>query len=802
MERNNDNINFVKAEGRLDSPIAFVGEAPGDEEIRVGRPFIGPSGRLLDRFCASVGIIRNRCFITNVVKEQPPGNKIDKFITISNKGRVKTTDVYNEYEQLLFAELDKCSANVIVPLGRIALYAVCRRIDIMKRRGSIIESVTLSRPRKVVPTIHPAGILRKYSWHPMLIRDLQRAKHESEFPELRLPQRQMYLSPSFDWCVAYIKGLMQCHTPVAFDIEVIGRDVACIAFATDPFESCMCIPFIAAGGRYFPPDQEAVLWKLIGHVLESPNVKKVGQFVVFDVAFLFHEYGIRTVNVEDTMTAIATTFHELPRGLDFITSMYTDEPYYKDEGKKYFKLSGSWDAFWKYNAKDACVTLESFPHILEDCNRLNNLSHYKRQADLIAPLTYMQERGMRVDTEKLADESKRIGLEIERLSAEFNKLTGGGVDPNSPKQLMKYFYFDKGTKVITKRTTGRVTTDERALERLATRGFEEAKILLDIRGLSKMKSTYLDVTLDDDNRLRGSFNPAGTNTGRLSSSESIFGTGTNLQNLPDSFRRFVKADVGYKLYSIDLAQAENRVVAYIAPEPKMIHAFESGIDLHKQTAALMFHKRIEDVTTKEGTCHIGSGKFSERYWGKRTNHAVNYGMRERKFAENCRITVDEALLLINAYLTSYPGLTQYHSWVQAALRKDRTLVDCFGKRRKFFGMLNDDTYRKAYDYIPQSTVARKTNEHGILFVWENQRVCGPVELLNQIHDSIVFQIPETVEERYILSAIVESLSQPIRWGNTSFVLLSEVKSGYNFGEYDKDTNPLGMKNYDLSAENN
>ena len=177
-------------------------------------------------------------------------------------------------------------------------------------------------------------------------------------------------------------------------------------------------------------------------------------------------------------------------------------------------------------------------------------------------------------------------------------------------------------------------------------------------------------------------------------------------------------------------------------------------------------------------------------------------MRERKFAEYCRITVDEARLLITAYLTSYPGLTQYHSWVQDALRKDRTLVDCFGKRRKFFGMLNDDTYRKAYDYIPQSTVARKTNEHGILFVWENQRVCGPVELLNQIHDSIVFQIPETVEERYILSAIVESLSQPIRWGNTSFVLLSEVKSGYNFGEYDKDTNPLGMKNYDLSTENN
>ena len=374
-----------------------------------------------------------------------------------------------------------------------------------------------------------------------------------------------------------------------------------------------------------------------------------------------------------------------------------------------------------------------------------------------------------------------------------DKLTEGRVkNPNSVKQLKDYFYIHKGIKPYVSRTTGNPTTDEDALKRLLRKGHKEAELLLEIRGLTKLKSTYLDVTLDEDKRLRCAMNPVGTKSGRLSSSKTIFGTGTNMQNQPKEMKKFMLADDGYIMYSCDLSQAENRVVAYIAPERAMIEAFENEIDIHRQTAGLIFQKPISEISDESGSCHIGGGKFSERFWGKKANHGLNYDLGYRTFAYYYEIVEADSKFIVESYHNAYPGVRKYHRWVQEQLKQGRTLTNPFGRNRKFMNRWGHELFKEAYSWIPQSTVADKINRDGILFMYNNQQWFKDVDILNQVHDSIVFQIPINIgikRHADILHRLKNSLESPIEWRVRSFSIPLDIEMGLNLN----DTVSLNLK---------
>ncbi|MBU2249668.1 MAG: hypothetical protein KKD77_23170 [Gammaproteobacteria bacterium] len=428
--------------------------------------------------------------------------------------------------------------------------------------------------------------------------------------------------------------------------------------------------------------------------------------------------------------------------------------------------------FWLYNAKDSAVLLEALPNLMHDLEMVNNVEAYREQCRIVEPLTYMQHRGIKCDVVGMKEESDKAGETIDRLTGELRAITGTDINPNSPAQLKTYFYKTKGATPYYDRKKGTETTDKNALKRLSRKGHEEAKILLEIRRLSKLKSTYYDVTLDVDGRLRCSFNPVGTDSGRLSSSETIFGTGTNMQNLPMEFRRYLLADEDCLMFNMDLSQAENRVVAYIAPEPTMIEAFEKGIDIHKQTAGLIFNKPLEDVSDEIGSCSIGDGAFSERFWGKKANHGLNYDLGYKTFAFYYEIPEGDSRYIVDRYHTAYPGIRQYHAWVRHRLGKDRTIENCYGRKRLFLDRWGDELFKSAYSYIPQSTVADKINREGLSYIYYNQHLFRPVDLLLQVHDSIVFQMnyKEYSWERQAecLMLIKESLETPLTWHGTKF----------------------------------
>lgn len=426
---------------------------------------------------------------------------------------------------------------------------------------------------------------------------------------------------------------------------------------------------------------------------------------------------------------------------------------------------------------------------------MGNLQIYEVHKRLIPPLLWMQERGMKVDVERMKRRSEELKQFVEEQTRRLHEIAGRELNPRSSKQIIEYFW-GKGA-VYKDRKTGRPTADEEALKRLARRGFEEASIIREIRRAEKLRSSYLEVKLGEGGRLRGMFGFA--RSGRLTSSQDIFGEGLNTQTLPVAMKDFIIADEGFLLYNLDKAQAENRIVAYIAPDENMISAFERGEDIHRKTASYIFGKPPEEISSEEGSCKLGSGTRSERYFGKEANHALNYGLGPETFALRLEISRPEAEFIINRYFTAYPGVKNYHRWVREKVARDGTLENLFGRKYFFVGGLSDASISDALYFIPQSTVADLINQWGLLFIWENREsLFNGLELLNQVHDAIVFQIPIELgwmEHWRMLSEIVNSLNRQLHWEGRSFHIPTDVKIGRRMSKM------IELKSSKLTEEN-
>ena len=772
-------VTLVGPEGATDSKIVIVGEAVGSSEVKLRRPFQGPSGMLLNECLHAAGIVRSDCYLTNVIKEQPYRNDTKAFISFKKKIPEVSMQA-KVYIETLKRELEKVDCNVIVALGNIALYALTGERSVTKYRGSILEC-TLIPGKKVVAAIHPSAAMRQYIYRHFIIHDLKRASNESEFPEIRRPAVNYILEPSFNDCMQYIEKCKNADM-VGFDIEVSNEEVSCISFAASAGD-VISIPFTKSKQEYFRIDQEMEIWRAITDILENESILKVGQNVIFDSTFLFRKLGIRTRPCHDTMVAMGIMFPEFPKGLDFITSIYTKEKYYKDEGKYRIKYGGGTDlSFWMYNAKDSIVLMQAFPNMYKDLETQGNIDTYHTQVGLVEPLMYCSEHGIKMDVEGLKAESKKVGDEIEKLYKQLCELCGFEINFNSPKQLKDYFYITKGLQPYKDRKTHNVTVNEEALKRISRKGHKEAKILLKLRGLNKLRSTYLEVKLDDDNRLRCSYNPVGTKSGRLSSGKTIFGTGTNLQNQPPIMKRFMLADDDMVIYNVDLSQAENRIVAYLGPDDTMITAFEDGRDIHSQTAGLIFNKPIEEVSREAGSCAIGSGEYSERFWGKKANHGLNYGLSYKSFALIYEIPEKDAKFIVERYHTAYPGVRKFQAMIRSSLEKNRTVTNYYGRKRVFMDRWADPMFKEAYSFIPQSTVADKINRDGMLYLYNNQEYFSKVQLLNQVHDSIVFQIPVSAGWDYhfdVLMRLRSALESPIAYNGIEFSIPIDCEMGLN-----------------------
>ncbi|MEE8598123.1 MAG: DNA polymerase, partial [Dehalococcoidales bacterium] len=336
--------------------------------------------------------------------------------------------------------------------------------------------------------------------------------------------------------------------------------------------------------------------------------------------------------------------------------------------------------------------------------------------------------------------------------------------------------------------------------RLNTNGSEAARLMLDIRSLSKRIGTYLNIgKVDEDGRYRSSYKPVGTDTGRLASGETIFGTGGNQQNWPHDLLRFFRVDDGYILYSWDLSQIENRIVAYVGGVISQIEAFERGEDLHRLTSSIIFGVPPDQISDKDGSSDLGDGRQSQRFWGKKGNHATNYDVGYKTFALKYEISERDAKEILETIHRGYPQIREgYQVTIQNMLRDKRMVTNLFGRNRLFLGPIVPslpnipkgavlDTFRKAYAQLPQSTTADKINEQGLEYIYYNQDLFKPVELLTQTHDAITFQVPLSVswEEHARMHLLIkQSLETPLYWRGTKIDTPSDLSIGLNMCKED------------------
>ena len=323
-------LRLIPGVGPPDAKIAIVGEAGGAYENIQLRPFVGPAGGVLEQCLHAAGLIRSEVYLTNVIKVHPPGNNIAPYFD-SRTGVF--TDAGLQWVDELRKELNNLKPNLVVACGATALAAMtCHgskgQHRIMKYRGYLGSSHGFEPELKVLPMIHPAASLRgQYVLRHLIAVDLKKAKTESEFPELKRPERQLVcefgsVSEVLEWLEYYAQQPI-----VSFDIEVLNFELACIAFASSPEVACS-IPL----ADQWTEQEEIEIFRGLQRVLGNSNSIKVAQNGIFDIHFLLTKCGIEVRGpIRDTMIAHHVMFPELPKGLAFLVSVYGgSQAYYKD----------------------------------------------------------------------------------------------------------------------------------------------------------------------------------------------------------------------------------------------------------------------------------------------------------------------------------------------------------------------------------------------------------------------------------------------------------------------------------------
>lgn len=470
------------------------------------------------------------------------------------------------------------------------------------------------------------------------------------------------------------------------------------------------------------------------------------------------------------------------------------------------------EGYWVYNGLDCCVTYDVFNELDAQCDDTAR-GIYEFSKSLQAPILEMNLRGLRVHKSKklkvlqqLREQSARLEDQLQTLITE-----GIGIDPvnwRSPHQLKHLLYDVMQLPEQKKFANGRrtVTTDEGALEKLANYFIAEpiCNHILSLRGLGKSIS-FLNTEVDNDGRMRTRFNIAGTNTGRFASSATDFGTGTNLQNVTAALRSVFVADPGMMFCNIDLEQADSRNVGALCWETlydrdgwdertagAYLDACESG-DLH----TLVTKMASPDMGWGDGRSdreiadQIAHRHLSFRDLAKKLGHGSNYLGTPPTMAKHSRLPTKLAKEFQDNYFAAFPCIPEWHSSIFWQLENLGFLTSPFGRRRFFFGRPKEaSTRREAVAYTPQSMTADEINR-GILEMWRSERV----QLLVQVHDSILFQFPEHLRDEIVPWAVkvLESARLTLK-GGREFYVPAEAATGWNWG-YGSEENPDGLKKW-------
>lgn len=481
-------------------------------------------------------------------------------------------------------------------------------------------------------------------------------------------------------------------------------------------------------------------------MLEDPSIAKVGQNLKYDL-LVFRRAGIQLRGIQfDTMIAsYLLDPGSREHGLDALAMKHLDHrtiTYGEVTGKGKNQVPFAEVALEKcrdYACEDADIALQLAGLFEPELKRLHlDTLFHTIEMPLLEVLADMEWYGIRIDVPFFGELQKRLVKELKRLEEEIYEAAGTTFNINSNPQLREILFGRLDLPVLKKTKTG-ASTDASVLEELAAQGHRLPMLLMDYRQLEKLRSTYVEalpVMLNPDTgRLHTSFNQTIAATGRLASSDP------NLQNIPirtaegaEIRRGFVPAD-GFVFVSADYSQIELRILAHYSEDPAFVQAFREGVDIHRQTAGIIFGVPADEVTKEM------------RGRAKTVNFAVIYGIGAFSLAQKLGVSNAEAKDFIERYFERFPGVRRYLD-EQIEIARERGYVETLTGRRRYIPEITSRNFnirsfgeRAATNAPIQGTAADLIKMAMIDIDREIRTTDSAARMLLQVHDELLFETP-------------------------------------------------------------
>lgn len=695
----------VFGHGPAQTRLMAVGEAPGEEEAHLGRPFIGGSGRLLTVLLAKAGISRESVYLTNAVKCRPPGN------------RKPTGEEITCCSVILEQEVKDVDPNCIVALGDTPLNALTYRTGITRWRGIPIAGMG---GKKVIGTFHPAYVARAPSNFAYPIFDLQRADGESAFPELRRVETSYIRDGS-------LEDLETAHQ-VALDVGFIGYDIE-TAMTLHPEDGApICCGFGSVPGKIGCYRWTPHLVNKMKEIFSDERIEKVGQNNEgFDLPYVEWHGCHHKGKVADTLLMFHLVSPDMQKDLETINSFYSDIEPWKHEKKG--------DLFI-YNCKDVDATIRAYINLKKEIASIGLTDFYYNHVAPVQPvIRKMTARGMKKDVDKAIMWSYVLTKRANELEKVLQEGIGDmSFNVNSAPQLKTLLYDTMGLKTQYKKNKNggfSPTTDSEALEKLALLypNNEIFKMVMEIRECRKMESTFVSVATDEAGFIHPRFSTAKAATGRFNSFEP------NAQNIPKEVREIYIPDTpDHVIWSCDWSQIEGRLKTILSGDKIGLDLLTSGADMHRGTASETLGKRIEDIDD------------TERDTAKFIVYGLDYGRGVASLYAEARLNPiykDWSDAKLYQFFEMFVGryskkFETYWKWRERNVRfveKNGFYANPFGRRRYWFSRQITEVYN-----MPQQSTAADMM-YDVIVAIDNDLPAGSTIRLT-VHDELVGNTPK------------------------------------------------------------
>lgn len=639
---------------------------------------------------------------------------------------------------------------------------------------------------------------------------------------------------------------------IAADIETNGQTITSIQFASletateshpdseagvhGTFVRAWVFPFYderKPGGAYWDTEQsEAAVWTIVRSICDSDVAKCGHNFASYDSQYFIRYWTPVTNFLFDTLNMWHSLYAQLPKTLDFVTSICVDHySFWKEDSKGVEEeeiTNEGMERFWRYGALDVYYTLLTCMYLCSilarvEYARVNYLREFPRQ---VGPCLAMSTRGIRVDRNYL-QMLRQEWEEKHRKNEEFLRIATDSADfnPNSPDQVASLIYDVLGAKAVRSKGGPR-STNEIALKLISDQHPLYKKFcdaILEYKETATIKSRYLYMKIRRW-RFHYSMNAAGTYTERLSSGPCMW-EGQNAQNIPDMLRGFLVVDEGYIIFDVDLEQSDARFVAYESEDERFINTVESGKDTHCVHAAHFFKESYELIFDAVAA---GIAKYAHKVTGiraitKRIVHGANYQMaaytlyttmgRDAVVAAAIAIGAHDAAtysvkqltniceLFLEAYHQMYTGLRPWYKRLEAKLKLDKMIRTCYGWTVVFFGDPNDGkTQRDATALCGQGGTAGCINRALDYAYWGNSS--DGAELLDgnnlwlllQVHDSIVGRVSADEQGISQLLRLIDYMQWPTEINGRVMHVPAAPQIGVRWGKHVKKVSIEQLKN--------